>query len=477
MAQQAAARGRSRLPPTLEEVDGEVTLENRLWTPTNAKELLARIFVVAHCGSQGHRGQESMVLTLKERFYIVKLEDKVAKFVRQCMLCKHFKGPRQIPRPYGPLMKPTNRNEIVHWDFLSLGEGFGDSPYLLVVKDGLSHFRELFPCASPTAYIAVEALTMWCSRYGMPSTLLSDQGSHCRNEMVKNVTARLKVELNFTPVYSPWLNGTVERLNKDVLQVLRALSMEYALDHREWPYVLPAVQANLNHTPVQSLAGHAPVEVFTALPASSALDTIVIPATTERDESVVDLTNVGEFVDRPRSSLYTIHQEVIDVKERQRLRDMAAHKGISINFNVGDFVLWSRIDQRPPHHKLLGQWVGPFKVVTALPHTFEIEHLVTGRKYEVHPSRLNFYADAELHTNAELLELVSSQGMVLGVDRVVDHRFNQDFNRWELLVSWLGLQAIENSWEPLAILLQDVPAKVREYAAVSGDDELRAQLD
>ncbi|OWZ06455.1 Retrotransposon protein [Phytophthora megakarya] len=127
----------------------------------------------------------------------------VAKFVRQCLLCKHFKGPRQIPRPYGPLLKANERNEVVHWDFLSLGESFGDSSYLLVVKDGLSHFCELFPCATPTAYITAEALTLWYARYEMPKTLLSDQGTHFRNETMNHVAARLKVQFTFTPVYSP----------------------------------------------------------------------------------------------------------------------------------------------------------------------------------------------------------------------------------------------------------------------------------
>ncbi|OWZ18523.1 hypothetical protein PHMEG_0007370 [Phytophthora megakarya] len=86
--------------------------------------------------------------------------------------------------------------------------------------------------------------------------------------------------------------------------------------------------------------------------------------------------------------------------------------------------------------------------------------LVTGRKYEVHASRLMYYADAELDTTTELLELLSSQGMLLGVEKFTNHRFNQEIGRWELFVSWLGLQAIENSWELLATLLQDVPAKV-----------------
>ncbi|OWZ16425.1 RNA-dependent DNA polymerase [Phytophthora megakarya] len=289
-----------------------------------------------------------MLLALKEPFYITKLEEKVAKFVRQCLLCKHFKGPRQIPRPYGPLLKANERNEVVDWEFLSLGESFGDSSYLLVVKDGISHFYELFPCAMPTAYIATEALTLWYARYGMPKPLLSDQGTHFRNETMNHLAARLKVQLTFTPVYSPWINGTVERLNKDVLQVFRALLMEYGLDDHKWPHLLPAVQAHLNYTRVQSLTGRAPIEVFTALPALSALTAIVVPATTARNQLVANLEDIGDFMEQMRSSLHTIHEELLDVKERQRTRDIVAHTGTPTNFDIGDFVLRSRIDQRLP---------------------------------------------------------------------------------------------------------------------------------
>ncbi|RAW20703.1 hypothetical protein PC110_g22854 [Phytophthora cactorum] len=150
-----------------------------------------------------------------------------------------------------------------------------------------------------------------------------------------------------------------------------------------------------------------------------------------------------------RRSLHGMHKKVQDEKERRRVQDMAAHKGSTANFDVGDFVLWSRIDQRLPDNKLLGQWVGPFK----------------------------FYADSELNQTTELLELVSRQRMVLGVEDIRNHRFNDALVRWELQVSWMGLQAIEDSWEPLDVLAQDVPVKVRDYIIASGDDDLSAQLE
>ncbi|KAJ8544474.1 hypothetical protein ON010_g11791 [Phytophthora cinnamomi] len=246
-AQLTASRERSWLQHASEEEDGVVTKDNRLWVPTSAKDLLARNMVLAHCGSQGHRGQDAVTLMLKERFYVMNVDDKVAKFVRQCLLCKHVKGPRQIPRPYGPLLTPTQRNEVEHWDFLSLGESYGDSKYLLVVKDGLSHFCELLPCATPTAYVTAEPLTL-------------------------------------CPIY-------------------------------------------------------ATVEMFTGLPVSSSLDAIAEHAGSERAERVIDLRDIGGFVDQLRSSLFDIHREVADAKERQRLRDMAAHKGTPVNVDVDDFVL------------------------------------------------------------------------------------------------------------------------------------------
>jgi transposase InsO family protein len=94
---------------------------------------------------------------------------------------------------------------------------------------------------------------------------------------VDHFCAWVKMERSFFPVYSPWLNGTVARVNRDLLQVLRALLIDYGLDFHEWPYLLPVVQANINHSPMGSLVGHSPAELFTGLPSPSPLDVVVRP--------------------------------------------------------------------------------------------------------------------------------------------------------------------------------------------------------
>ncbi|KAF1323287.1 hypothetical protein FI667_g4734, partial [Globisporangium splendens] len=465
--------GHTKMPGGHTTVDGISKVGGKIWIPPSAKNLLTRLFVVAHCGSQGHRSELAMFTILNERFHVQNLHRKVQLFVSKCLLCKHVKGPRIITRVYGPTYTAIRRNEAVHWDFLYLGEAYGGDSYVLVLKDSLTHYCELFACSSASSSVAADALLSWHKRYGCPETLISDQGTHFRNAAIAMLCARLKVQQRFTPVYSPWLNGTVERLNRDVLQVLRVLLLEYKLDHHEWPYLLPVVQGNLNQTPVASLAGKCPMELFLALPPPTSLDVIARPDGTFGS---IDWDRIEQWLTAVRASMQQMHREVVNVKERKRLRDMAAATRATANFDIGDYVLWSRVDQRLTVNKLLAQWVGPFMVTEARPHSFLIRHLLTGAIHEVHGSRLRFYADSSLNVTQEIKEFVSNQGILLGVDRFSKHRYNETLKRWELLVTWTGLQDIEASWEPLTEIFKHVPDKVRDYAQGARDPLLQEQL-
>ncbi|KAE9355709.1 hypothetical protein PR003_g2678 [Phytophthora rubi] len=376
------------------------------------------------------------MLNAMSRFALDDATGIIKRFVRTCLLCKHVKGPHVIQRPWGPTLKCSRRNDDLHWDFLSLTPSHGDLRYVLVLKDDLTHFCELVACSSPTAFVAAEAIMDWYKRFGSPETRQSDCGTHFRNSVLNLLSSRLKSKQDFTPPYSPWVNGTVERVNRDVLQVLRVLLMEFQLDTKEWPYLLPVVQANLNHTELPSLGDKAPVELFTGLSPTSALDVIWNPHRSHDDEPIaVDLSKptIVKRLDELRRSLQEMHKEVADIRERRRLQQMAAKKGAPYNFSGGDFVLWSRVDARLPGNKLMVRWVGPFKHV-------------------------------------------SNQGLLLNVERFCGARYNDELSRWELEVSWQGLEDAENSYEGLEELFNDVPAKVAEYVAESSSDGLRTAV-
>ncbi|ETV85910.1 hypothetical protein H257_02439 [Aphanomyces astaci] len=83
-----------------------------------------------------------------------------------------------------------------------------------------------------------------------------------------------KVHHDLTLAYCLWRNGTVQRMNRDILQVIRVMLRDYQLDEKEWHYLLPVVQFNFNQTPTLSLANKSPMELFTALNPATPLDVV-----------------------------------------------------------------------------------------------------------------------------------------------------------------------------------------------------------
>ncbi|OWY98084.1 hypothetical protein PHMEG_00031243, partial [Phytophthora megakarya] len=361
--------------------DNIVMVDGKTWIPNGARELLTRLMVIAHCGSHGNRGEDPMTTLLRQRFDIDRVSSKVQRFLQGCLLCKHIKG--------GKL-------------------SFGENTYVLVVKDDLTHYLH--------AYM----------RYGKPEVLVSDQGSHFRNEEIELLCARLKVQQSFTPVYSPWINGTIERVNKGVLQVLRALLIEYKLDAKEWPYLLPVVQANINQNAIV-----AKVDGKAAILSGSVGG------------------NTPSYIKKLHRALVEMHKEVTDRKERKRLQAMVKSRGVACNLDTGDYVLWSRVDKQISRHKLLARWVGPFKVVQHLPNSFMIKHLISGAEYEMHSIRLKFYSDSNLNITEEITEQIANQAR---------------------------LTSIKDSWESAADMQKDVHAKVRDYMERVQDEELGEAL-
>ncbi|KAH9073144.1 hypothetical protein Ae201684P_014961 [Aphanomyces euteiches] len=300
---------------------------DRIWIPANAGDLIQRIMIVAHCGSMGHRGEAALVQHVQRKFQVDKLHQLAKKFIAACLLCPHVKGGRVLHRPYASRWHATKPNEGIHFDYLYMGPSKSGPKYILVLKDDLSHYCELVACDAPTSQVCVDALAAWWSRHSMPLVWISDQGSHFKNSVMKGLAHKFKVEHEFTLAYCPWRNGTVERLNRDILQVMRVLLLEYKLADHKWDYLLPAVQANLNETPVASLANKSPLEVFQGREPSTVMDLIL-----DEDRQTVDANvdwskdNIKETLLKLQESMNELHKEIVEKnhtrqdKARERTR-------------------------------------------------------------------------------------------------------------------------------------------------------------
>ena len=411
-----------------------------------------------------------MVNQIAALFDVAGLQQRALAFCRACLLCLHVKGGKVIPRPWAESVIASERNEALHWDYLFLGDSFEGQKYVLVLKDSATHYTRLVPCAGPTATVAARAMVEWYSQFGLARTWVSDCGTHFRGKVIRELSDLLKAKQSFVLAYCPWQNGSVERVNRDIVQVLRVLLLDYSVNRRDWPYLLPLVQASINHSQVQSLAGHSPIELFTGLVCPTALETVVqdeglLTSHAPSDDATTKLAML-------RTSLQLMHREVHNKKKNWQCTRRCKHKGVPVNFSIGDFVLRSRVDEKRGPSKLLVTWTGPYKVVDADDYAFTVEHLATKERAQVHASRLKFYCDAQLDVTTELIEHVAAQDQKLGIEQIMQHRVNNRTNAIELLVQWKGFETVDDSWEPLSSLMADVPHIVRQYAGKSGDPTL-----
>jgi len=121
---------------------------------------------------------------------------------------------------------------------------------VLVVNDNLFHFVELVPSERTDHIVVLHALVDWFKRFGVAETHVGDKGSHFKNKVVAELNDILKTKHHFTTAYSPKSNGALERVNREIMKVLRSLVSEFKIS---WNVLA-------------SLEKQAPITVFTGLP-------------------------------------------------------------------------------------------------------------------------------------------------------------------------------------------------------------------
>ena len=255
-----SAQERQKRPEglTFDEGDRLWKRDGLIWIPQGELELQLKLMVTSHCGTVGHRGQDTTLSILRETFWWPGMKVDVQAFVRGCLHCLVSRAGVVIPRLLGHALHAEKPNEVVHLDFLYMGTGIDWKKYILIIRDDLSSYTWLWPTDETTAEAAAEALLHWLGVFGSMDWVVTDQGSHFKNVLIKRLTDESRVHHHFTTAYCPWANGTVERVCREVLRACRALLSEWKLAQQDWPAVTEAFQSVLNNTPLKRLGPRHP---------------------------------------------------------------------------------------------------------------------------------------------------------------------------------------------------------------------------
>jgi transposase InsO family protein len=132
--------------------------------------------------------------------------------------------------------------------------------YVLGIMDSFTRWIELFALTTLEAPEAANCLIQFFGRYGVPTELLSDNGSQFVNELIKAILRIVGTKQVLSLAYSKEENGRIERANKEILRHLRAF-VGHSKVVDEWVIKLPFAQRIMNAS-VHSVTGFSPASML-----------------------------------------------------------------------------------------------------------------------------------------------------------------------------------------------------------------------
>jgi hypothetical protein len=189
-----------------------------------SKEKQKKILKEMHeCPIGGHQGVQRTYERLKLYVTLPGMFQDVKNYIKHCETCQKNK----FTGPYTKAPFKETDTQFQPWDIyldivgpLHMAEdGY---KYILTCQDNLSKYLIASPMLTQTA----EEVTLTFLRhiillYGIPQSLVTDQGSQFMGDVFKRLCKVLKLNKLNTTAYHPESNGSLERANKTMVDYLR----------------------------------------------------------------------------------------------------------------------------------------------------------------------------------------------------------------------------------------------------------------
>ena len=373
------------------------------------------------------------------------------RFTQTCDVCQRNKQPTQKPAGIAQVIQiPLRPWQSLSMDVLGplpLSSGY---KHVLVVVDRFSSSVRTAPLKDRyTARDICDALIKHVySRHGIPREIITDRGPQFVSNFNNALHQSYGVDLLPSTAFHQQTNGSAERANKSVTQVLRCYvnakqndwvehlwRAEYAINNSstEWT----------DRTPTEICQGQvANLEEHTEMP------------TTQSDA-------IKHYLENLDISNQIAH-DALTLGRYKQGRYSQPRRNTAINFKVGEQVMYPRRTYKKGlAHKLQSTWRGPYQVTKIDKHGNC--HLNIPRRYSRHPvfapDMLKKYHDNPEHQRETVRE--ETEDNVYLIERIIDQRQGKD--GLEYLVQWKGYDEDENTWEPARNIEEDAPGAVEDF--------------
>ena len=319
----------------------------------------AREIVIAEAHSMlAHLGASKTLDYLRDHVWWRDMVSDVQAFCETCHTCKISKPNNQ--KPYGllnPLSVPSYPWESVGMDFVGPlpesgnRDGFFNSITVIICL--LTSMVHLVP--SRTNYNASQLAELMFEHvyklHGLPKNIVSDRDVLFTSTFWKRLHNLIGTKLKMSSAYHPQSDGSTERANRTITQMLRQCIHS---NQKDWVAKLPAIEFAVNSARSES-TGFAPFFLNSGrMPRSMIWDS---PASTE-------FPSVRNFALQKKLAIMSAHDSILSARVKQT-RDANRKRRVA-PFKQGELVYLSTKNisfAKGLARKLLPKFIGPYKIL------------------------------------------------------------------------------------------------------------------
>ncbi|KIN98838.1 hypothetical protein M404DRAFT_30992 [Pisolithus tinctorius Marx 270] len=393
--------------------------------------------------SAGHPGQKAMFARMRKEVWWEGMGTDIKKYVAGCPSCQTTKV---VTHPLTPPVVPHETPKTpfpfqqVSMDLITDLPMSGEQKYdsiLMVVDQGLTKAALFIPCHKNIDSVGIARLfhQFIYSRFGLPESVISDQGPQFASSFTKELYKAIGVKTKLSTGYHPQTNGESERVNQEVEGYLCLYCSEFP---NSWAGKLPSAEFTHNSR-VHSVHKMTPFSLILGYDPSPYPEKRLtpVPSIDKRLERLTSSQDVATLA----------HQ-----KAQELMRSCS--KGSYEPPKVGDQVLLDTGHLRIKNQcdKIAPRRLGPFKVTQVMsPVAFRLDLPPTWKVHPVfHASRVLPYVENEVYGTAPaapLPKLVDDE-IEWEVEAILNHKTDGHRGQRRYLVKWKGFPHSSNTWEP-----------------------------
>ncbi|CAB0012072.1 unnamed protein product, partial [Nesidiocoris tenuis] len=178
--------------------DGKIVKGIRTVIPSSLKKYILKELHL------GHLGSTKMKTLARQYCYWEGIDAAIETLAKSCESCHNkLQNPAQEYHPWEPASSVWVR---IHIDFAEL-----EKRQFLIIVDAYSKWLEILPMSSTTTQSTIEVLQSLFARYGLPQTIVSDNGPQFKSPEFGVFMQQNGINHRFTAPYHPNSNGQAER--------------------------------------------------------------------------------------------------------------------------------------------------------------------------------------------------------------------------------------------------------------------------